>query len=72
MADRLPIDIHMTPDAATKLSLGLAELKRLNGLTGDLQELMDALNYALVGDPASEIRHRRMEAGKGMTPDGGK
>lgn len=33
-----------------------------------LVELLAALDYVMVGDPASVAAHRRMEAGKGMDP----
>lgn len=64
--------VELTEDAARKLSLALMRLKQTTvPLTGDAQELLDALNYVMVGDPDSRAVHRRMEAGKGMTPDGG-
>lgn len=62
----------MTEDLARNLALALARLKQTTfALQPEVQELLDALNYVLVGDPHSQEAHRRMEVGKGMTPDGG-
>lgn len=48
---------------------GLGNL--FNPLPDGLNEVLNALDYVLVGDPASVAAHRRMEAGKGMEPSGG-
>ena len=67
-----PIGLALTEEAARKTALALLRLKQTTiPLSGDVQELLDALNYVLVGDPESRAAHRRKEAGKGMTPDGG-
>lgn len=66
------VDVTLTNDAARMLALALARLKQTTiSLTPEVEELLTALNYVLVGDPASRAAHARMEAGKGMTPDGG-
>src|SRR4051812_34977231 len=52
----------------------LANLLRLHNTPGSsmmpdgLHELMVALDYVLVSDPASVAAYRRMEASKGMDP----
>lgn len=71
--DRRDHELGLTEEAARKLSLALAKLKQTYflGLEPEVQEVLDSLNYVLVGDPESRAAHRRMEAGKGMTPDGG-
>jgi hypothetical protein len=61
-----------TPEAARTLALTLGRLKQTTmTLPGDAQELLTALDYVMVGDPHSRRQHDVMEAGKGMTPDGG-
>jgi hypothetical protein len=70
--DRRQVEVSLTNDAARMLALALARLKQTTiSLTPEVEELLSALNYVLVGDPASRTAHRVMEAGKGMTPDGG-
>lgn len=70
---RRPVTVELTDEAARKTALALARLKQTTfALPDEVQELLDALNYVLVGDPGSTGAHRRMEAGKGMTPDGGR
>lgn len=70
--DRRQIEVSLTEDAARKTALALARLKQTTfGLADEVQEVLDALNFVLVGDPHSREAHRRMEVGKGMTPDGG-
>jgi hypothetical protein len=72
---RQPVKIDLTQETAGALanylrkSSGLSEI--FNPLPEGLVELLNALDYVLVADPASISAHRRMEAGKGMTPDGG-
>lgn len=71
--DRRQIEVSLTEGAARKLALSLSRLKQTTfALPDECQELLDALNYVLVGDPDSRAAHQRMEAGKGMTPDGGR
>jgi hypothetical protein len=71
--DRRQIDVSLSNDAARMLALALARLKQTTiSLTPEVEELLSALNYVTVGDPASRAAHRVMEAGKGMTPDGGR
>jgi hypothetical protein len=66
------IQIDLTDQAARDLALALGRLTQTTlPLTGNMEELRQALNFILVGDPMSRASHRRMEAGKGMTPDGG-
>lgn len=67
-----PVELALTTKAARTLALALSRLKQTTvTLPGDAQELLTALDYVMVGDPASTRAHREMEAGKGMTPDGG-
>jgi hypothetical protein len=67
-----PIVVALTPRAVRTLASTLARLKQTRGtLPGDAQELLNALDYVMVGDPNSVRKHTEMEAGKGMTPDGG-
>lgn len=71
--DRRNVEIGLTIDAAGKLALALSRLKQTTfALQPEVQELLDGVNYVIVGDPASREAHRIMEAGKGMTPDGGR
>jgi hypothetical protein len=66
------IRIEVSEKAARTLALALSRLKQTTlTLPGDAQEILNALDYVMVGDPASTREHSRMEAGKGMTPDGG-
>lgn len=67
-----PTKVELTEDAARKLALALAKLKQTTMMVPvEVDEVLDALNYVLVGDPHSRQQHRRMEAGKGMEPSGG-
>lgn len=67
-----PARLELTEDAARKLALSLAKLKQTTLIVPvEVVEILDALNYVLVGDPASVKAHRQMEAGKGMEPSGG-
>lgn len=73
--DRRDVDLALTRDAAGQLANFIRRQTGLSAtfapLTPELQEILNALDYVLVADPASIAAHRRMEAGKGMTPDGG-
>lgn len=87
-----PIAINLTEEAARRLSWGLAMLAQYHKernpnaeqhLVLEVQELLDALNYTLIGDPRSRAKYVAMMEGrlssilatndvaKGMTPDGG-
>lgn len=67
-----PVRVELTEKAARTIALALSRLKQTTmTLPGDAQELLNALDYVMVGDPNSTREHRQMEAGKGMTPDGG-
>lgn len=67
-----PFRMDVTEDAARKLALALAKLKQTTMMVPvEVDEVLNALNYVLVGDPHSRQEHRRMEAGKGMEPSGG-
>jgi hypothetical protein len=67
-----PISLDLTTETANALASSLLRLKQTTfALPNGVQELLQALDYVLVGDPASTASHKRMEAGKGMTPDGG-
>lgn len=72
------VEIKMTEEGARRLSFAIATVAAVRKHQGmeqmllpEVQELLDALNYVFVADPASVAAHSRMEAGKGMTPDGG-
>lgn len=66
------ITVELGQQAARTLALSLGRIKQTTfALPGDVQELLTALDYVMVGDPASSRKHAEMEAGKGMTPDGG-
>ena len=70
--DRRQWELGLTEGTARSLALALARLKQTSvTLPDDCEEILQALNYVLVADPASVAAHRQMEAGKGMTPDGG-
>ena len=73
--ERRNVEVSLTPETAHQLALLLRGNTGLGSvftpLTDGVQELLNALDYVLVADPASVAAHRRMEAGKGMTPDGG-
>jgi len=70
--DRRTLEIAVTPETGSKLALAL---KRLEQTYFDswpqLDELKDALDYVLIGDPVSTAKHKQMEAGKGMEPAAG-
>jgi hypothetical protein len=73
-----PVEIRMTEEGARRLSFALASMAAVRKSQGreqlllpEVQELLNAINYVFVADPASVEAHRVMEAGKGMTPDGG-
>jgi len=66
------VQVELTEQAARTIALTLGRLKQTTlTLPADAQELLTALDFVMVGDPASRAAHRDMEAGKGMTPDGG-
>jgi len=66
------VSVELTNKAARTLALSLMRLKQTTiTLPAEAQEFLDAINYVTVGDPASNAAYARMEAGKGMTPDGG-
>lgn len=70
--DRRNVEIGLTIDAAGKLALALNRLRQTTfALPDEMEELLDAVNYVILGDADSRDAHARMEAGKGMTPDGG-
>lgn len=74
--DNKPYRAELTEDAARKAALALSQLRQFlrqhnTDLEPEMEELLNSLNYVLVGDPNSVAQHQRMEAGKGMTPDGG-
>lgn len=70
--DRRSWELGLTEETARKLALALAKCKQTYfTLEPEVQEILDALNYVLVADPASVQAHQRIEAGKGATPDGG-
>jgi hypothetical protein len=70
--DRREIDLALTENTARDLALALRRMQQTSMMPPDsVQEICDAIDYVLVGDPASQKAHARMEAGKGMTPDGG-
>jgi predicted phage gp36 major capsid-like protein len=69
---RRPIAIRLTSQAARTLIVTLGRLAQTTlPLPGEAAELKQALEYVLGGDAASTRAYRQMEAGKGMTPDGG-
>ena len=70
---RVPVVIEVSEEAARKLSLSIKRLKQTYamGLLPEVEELELALDWVLTGDPRSAAEHRRMEASKGMPPDGG-
>lgn len=68
----LTISVELSNKAARIIALSLMRLKQTTlTLPAEAQEFLDALNYVTVADPASVAAHNRMEAAKGMTPDGG-
>lgn len=66
------VTVEMPEDTARKLALALGRLRQTYQVSSPeaIEELYQALNFVLVGDPASVAAHRRMEAGKGMEPAG--
>jgi hypothetical protein len=71
--DQRCVEIGLTPEAARKATLALMKLRQTYvgmGPGPEVEELLTALNYVLVGDPASVAAHQRMEAAKGMDPAG--
>lgn len=67
-----PYTVRLTEAGARNLALSIAKLKQTTMMVPvEVEELLDALNYVLVGDPHSRAQHQRMEAGKGMEPSGG-
>lgn len=70
--DSRSFELALTEAAARKLALALSKYKQTYFSTEpEVEEILNALNYVLVGDPDSRAKHQRMETGKGMTPDGG-
>lgn len=71
--DNKPLRLDLKEEAARKLALLISKYKQIcnDEIEAESEEILQALNYVLVGDPVSHAAHRRMEAGKGMTPDGG-
>ena len=70
--DRRNHELGLTEDAARKLALCLAKLKQTTLMVPpEVDEILTALNYVLVGDPASVAAHRQMGVRKGMEPSGG-
>ena len=72
MTDK-PFEVHSSEATARKLALLLSSHKAMTqaALEPEMDELLTALNYVIVADPTSVQAHSRLEAGKGMTPDGG-
>jgi hypothetical protein len=69
MLDRRPVRFNLTEKAARDLALALKRLQQTSLMNPEsVTELVDALDFVLVGDPASRAAHARMEAGKGMAP----
>lgn len=71
MQDRREVELSLTPDTAAHLAAILTLAGMTQELGDDLREIQDALDFVLKGDEASIEAHRRMKAGRGMTPDGG-
>jgi hypothetical protein len=68
-----PVGVYLTAEAAGDMIKTLGRVEQTTfALPGSLKELKQALEYVLVGDDASVRAHLQMEAGKGMTPDGGR
>ncbi len=71
-AERRPIRLFLTRNLALDLRTAIARLRQTSLMAPEsLQELEDAIGYVITGDPESENAWKSMEAGKGMTPDGG-
>jgi hypothetical protein len=67
------VQVWLRPEVASNLIKTLTRLEQTAvQLPGQMAELKQALEYVITGDDASERAHRQMEAGKGMTPDGGR
>jgi len=72
--DRRKVEVGLTPNTASELALTLRQAQGIDNpiqLTAGLVELLSALDYVLVGDPASVAAHRRMNDFKGMDPAAG-
>jgi hypothetical protein len=70
--DRRDFQLGMTEQTARNLALALTKLRQTTMMLPEsVGEIVHALNYVLVGDPASGAAHRRLNAGKGMEPAGG-
>jgi hypothetical protein len=69
-SDHRSVEVALTPESAGHLANVLRILNRpeIAPLSPYLHELMVALDYVLVADPASVAAHRKMEASKGMNP----
>lgn len=66
-----PVKLMMPVESARKLALCIRRLKNTTSLIPpEVEEIADAIDFLLVGDPGSYARHQRMEAGKGMEPAG--
>jgi hypothetical protein len=70
---RQPVTVRLTEETAGSVANALRVLSNQcesqgHKMAPDLRELMLALDYVMVGDPASSREHRRMEASKGMDP----
>lgn len=84
---RLPVNVLLSEEGARRVAMALASYAAIRAhhktlgniqkmaydglLLPEVQELLDALNYTLVGDPVSTRAYKAMQAGKSMTPDGG-
>lgn len=67
------VAIRLRPEVASNLIKTLGRVQQTTfALPGQLAELKQALEFVITGDEASTRAHRQMEAGKGMTPDGGR
>jgi hypothetical protein len=69
--DRREFDLALTAETAAHLASFLTAAMPLVGTGDDIREVRDALDFVLIADEASVEAHRRMKAGRGMTPDGG-
>jgi hypothetical protein len=70
--DSRSYELGLTERTARDLALVLARLNQTTiRLPESVEEILTALNYVLVGDPASVAKHKAMEASKGMEPSGG-
>lgn len=67
--DRRSFQLGTTERTSRDLALALTKLKQTTlMLPPSVEEILTALNYVLVADPASVAAHSRMEASKGMEP----